>query len=215
MNRTRKILSLIGTAALAIASAATSAGIVVGGIAYGPGTPTETMSASFLQADGGVTTNLYTGLVEISVTGTGQSLGSCFNDAFYVFSGCGSPFSTTFYQLTADNVALVPFNPAQEIKRFIVFDVLANLEVAPGGYLPAYRADHSYRFVLDTSLLGVALGATSPLHFGVSDGAFNDNSGAYAIQVTQLSAQVPEPGSLGLCLAAGLGWLAARRKPER
>src|SRR5439155_20907368 len=69
------------------------------------------------------------------------------------------------------NRPLAAFDQSCNAVRFLV------------GPLPAYNPEHEYTFVLDTGLA-----APGPLHFGVSDGGFSDNSGAYIITVTQLSA---------------------------
>lgn len=199
--------SALAAAAFLVGSA--NASMVIGGQTYNVTAPTESMTATFLNAAGGVSSNLYGGLVQLTVSGTGQSLGNQFNDAFYLFSG-GPPIADgSYYQLTTDNAPLVGNNPAQDAKRFIVYDVDSNTEILTRPYVPAYRAAHTYTFVVDLSLLGVA--GTSHLHFGVSDGVYSDNSGAYAITISQLTA-VPEPGTLALVAISGLGMLAASRR---
>lgn len=200
--------SALATAAFLVGGA--NASMVIGGQTYNVTAPTESMSATFLAAAGGVSSNMYGGLVQLTVSGTGASLGARLNDAFYVFTG-GPVFADgSFYQLTTDNAPLVGLNPAQDAKNFIVYDVDSNSEILSRPYVPAYRAaDHTYTFVVDLSLLGVA--GTSHLHFGVSDGVYSDNSGAYAITISQLTA-VPEPGTLALVALSGLGMLAASRR---
>ncbi len=201
--------SFCALAAATCLAGSAHAAIVIGGQAYNVSTPTESMSASFLSAAGGVSTNFYGGLVQLTVSGSGASLASRLNDAFYVYTG-GPVFADgSFYQLTTDNAPLIGLNPAQDAKNFIVYDVDSDTEITARPYVPTYRAaDHTYTFVVDLGLLGVA--GTSRLHFGVSDGQYGDNSGAYDITISQLT--VPEPGSLLLVATSGLALLAASRR---
>jgi hypothetical protein len=133
----------------------------------------ETLVATFTRPDGGVTAGAYQGYVLVHVTGVGQAYGATYNDAFYLFT---SPFSSPrnghdggYYQLTFGTNPLEAFSLASNAKNFLV------------GPLPAYNPGHEYTIILNTRL-------TSPgrLHFGVSDGGYNDNTGAYTITVTQL-----------------------------
>jgi hypothetical protein len=158
----------------------------------------ETVNAPFTTPDGAVTSGLYDNIVQITVSGVGQSLGSDFNDAFYIYAdGSGNPIGPTndpnYYQMTFGTTTLVPFDPAQNIKNFLV------------GPLPAYSSTHIYSFDINT-------GVTTPtqLHFGVGDGDFADNSGAYTITVTQ----VPEASTWAMMMLgfAGLGFAGFRTR---
>ncbi|TFU03714.1 PEP-CTERM sorting domain-containing protein [Polymorphobacter arshaanensis] len=155
----------------------------------------EWVTAPFTTPDAGVTTGLYSGTVKVFVSGTGQSAGTTFNDAFYVYNSTINFNSSSYYQLAFDTVPLVPFNPAREAKYFL------------GGPLPAWNPNHRYSFLLNTGL-------TTPgqLHFGVSDGNFADNTGAFRIKVSA----VPEPTSWAL-LIAGFAMVGAslRRRNGR
>jgi hypothetical protein len=198
--------ALIGAALTCLAAGVEASPYVIGGTPYYETGPTESVTAVFTQADGGVSLNTYAGLVKLVVSGTGQSAGANFNDAFYVYTPVPS-HNASWYQLAMDNVALVPLNPSQNAKNFIVYDIDAGVQTSPV-YVPAYRADHTYSFIVNLGLLGVV--SPSLLHFGVSNGIFADNTGQYAIQITQL---VPEPAMLTL---VGLGLLGvARRRPRR
>lgn len=152
----------------------------------------ETLTATFTQPDGGVTVNKYDNLVEVTVSGVGQSLGADFNDAFYLYSGGSPTYDPQYYQLTFGTTALVPFAPGQDAVNDIV------------GGLPGYNSSHVYSFELNT-------GTTVPtfLHFGVSDGNFSDNTGAYTITVTA----IPEPSTWAMLLLgfAGVGFVAYRQ----
>jgi hypothetical protein len=149
------------------------------------------------------TTNSYGGLVEIIVSGTGFSLFSNINDAFYG-TASGTQFDPQFYQLNIgwSGFAQAPFaSDAHNIDNFIVFidGVGAVTPVAR----PAYAANNTYRFVIEVPL---NVGA---LQFGVADGDYGDNGGSYALQVFQLirgAAQpAPEPAALSLLCVGLLG----------
>ena len=172
---------LIGAAALTLTAVAA------------PAQAAETLVATFTQPDGGQTTQTYSGIVRVLVTGTGQSNGTRFNDAFYdVLTGTRDG---SFYQLTFGTTTLVPLNPAQNAVNFLV------------GPLPAFSPTNTYQFLLNT-------GTSTPsiLHFGVGDGQFADNSGAYTITVTA----VPEPATWAtMILGVGTAGAAMRRRRSR
>jgi hypothetical protein len=157
----------------------------------------ETLTATFTQPDGGMTVDTYQGLVQLHVTGVGQSYANVFNDAFYLYtnqwSGIQHGWDGGFYQLAFGTSPLPIFDLGNNADNFLV------------GPLPDYNPAHDYTFILNTGL-------SSPghLHFGVSDGGYSDNTGAFTITVTQLDQNGdpisfpddPEPGSLTLL---GLG----------
>lgn len=181
--------------------------LLISGSNYVASGPQESMTAVFTTPDGGVSTNSYSGLVELVVSGTGQSYFTHLNDAFHVYSPGPAPaIDAGYYQLTFGKTTLVAQNISQAAANYIVYDVDAGLDVtAP--YLPQYRSDHTYNFVLDIGTLA------SNLHFGVSDGGFFDNSGAYNITVKQLAqSSVPEPGILALFGLGVAGIYHQRRK---
>lgn len=163
-----------------------------------PAMASETLTASFTTPDGGVTAGKYSGQVQVTVSGIGQSLGTDYNDAFYVFAdSSGALVGPTnyqgpdWYQLAFGTSALVAFDSGNAAYLSLV------------GGLPSYNPDHVYTFDLNT-------GTTTPsvLHFGVTDGNFGDNSGAYSITVTQLGGAVPEPATWALMLL-GFGMVGA------
>jgi PEP-CTERM motif len=161
----------------------------------------ETVTASFTAPDGGVTSGLYSGIVHVTVSGFGQSLADDLNDAFYLYSPVSiwnPPFHDAFgyYQLAFGTSALVPNDASQAASNFIV------------GGLPAYNPSHVYSFDLDTG--SVELGQ---LHFGVSDGIFADNAGAFTIEI---SAAIPEPSTWAMLILGftGVGLMAYRRRNQ-
>lgn len=165
--------------------------------------PIETVTAVFTQPDGGVTVNGYDDKILVTVSGGGNSFGNCLNDAFYVYFGCpggiyhdGNGAWLAYYQLSFGTSPLVAYDPDQNADNFLI------------GALPDYNPEHSYGFILDTGVNTPTL-----LHFGVSDGQFQDNSGAFQITVSQLA--VPEPLSI-FVFGAGLAAAGSvrRRKPK-
>lgn len=190
---------------LALLGASSARAMIIGGTNYVTSGPTESLTVLFTDSNGAPTTGTYNGYVQVSVSGVGQSLGTLFNDAFYVFTA-GVFHDSQYYQLAFDTVPLVPFNPSRDAKNFIVYDIDAGMEVTPA-YVPVYNPNHVYNFVLNTSLI-----AAGTLHFGTSNGNFADNSGSHTIQITQLVASnVPDGGATLLLLGGAFALLAFRR----
>lgn len=160
-------------------------------LASAPAMAAEVVSVSFTTPTGGQSVGTYSGVVNLTVSGTGFSLGPRINDAFYdVLTQTRDP---SYYQLTFGTAPLVPFNPAQNAVNFLV------------GPLPAYSPTNTYSFQLNTGLVTPGI-----LYFGVSDGNFGDNGGAYRIVINA----VPEPASWAL-LIAGFGALGTAVRQER
>lgn len=185
-----------------------AAAYVIGGIDYAATGPVEQMNALFAQADGGVSIGTYSGLVEVSVSGTGQSYFASYNDAFHVFAGAPpTDQDAGYYQLTFGRSTLVASNIMQDAAYAIVYDIDVRQEVtAP--YRPAYRSDHTYAFVLDVGT------PETTLHFGVADGGFSDNTGFYTLTLRQLAEtqnDIPEPAVLALFGIGLFGLVFSRR----
>ena len=160
---------------------------VIGGVGYIACQPSEAVVAPFTTTAGGVSTNQYSDLVLLKVTGTGQSAGTSLNDAFY-FDIPGNPtHEPNFFQLVATigpSVFAAPINP-NTAYRHIVYDADAGTAVTPP-YVPPFRTDNTYTFVINMNTLVPTPAGPSILRFGVNDGVVVDNSGAYTIQITQL-----------------------------
>jgi PEP-CTERM motif len=166
----------------------------VSALAVSPAMAAETINVSFTQPDGGVTTGLYSGTVNVRVSGIGNSLSILTNDAFYIFDRSGFGHDSSFYQLTFGTNPLVGFTPSQNAVNFVV------------GGLPAYQPSHIYNFLLNT-------GTATPkaLHFGVGDGIFSDNGGGFVVTI----AGVPEPANWAMMIAGfGLAGAAMRRRTK-
>jgi PEP-CTERM motif len=174
--------------------------------------PAENVVAPFLANAGATTTGTYTGFVEILVSGRGFSLGNLINDAFYL-TDSGQGLANNFYHLglgtTAQpwNVATTNF-PSLGVERFMSF--INGVGSVSAGTIPAFNSSSTYNFVVDLS------SQSSQLTFGVLDGVYSDNGGAYALAVWQLRpgvAAVPEAATW-LMMIVGFGAVGAvvRRK---
>ncbi len=159
----------------------------------GPGQPTAEHVSTASSAS-------YSGYVEVVVSGTGQSLGPQFGDAFYVFKdGLGRPITPfndpDFYQLAIDTAPIrggpeSPTPRTQLARELIVYDYASGAGKTPP-FVPAYRPDHRYRFVIDVSRTDAWSGADSELHFTVANGIYVDNSGAFHIELYPLMERIP------------------------
>ena len=185
--------------------------ITIGDALYDKIGTSEIVTAAFIQPNGGISVGTYSNFVLLSVSSIGWSLGSNFNDAFYLFTGPQTPaHNQQHHQLVFDTQPLERNNPARNAKNFIVYDMDQNTEVSATPYVPSYNPDHLYNFVTD-------LGTSVPNHFyfGVSDGDFYDNGGAFSIEISQLkvvSEPVPEPTTIFLFGAGLIGLVGFRRK---
>jgi streptogramin lyase len=145
----------------------------INGATYVASGAQETLTATFTQPDGGVTRSAYKGYVLLRVTGVGQAYGPVYNDAFYLYTGPFNPprngHDGGYYQLAFGTSPLTAFSLGSNARNFLV------------GALPPYSPAHEYPFIVDTRLVN-----PGQLHSGVSDGGYNDNTGAHTITVTQL-----------------------------
>jgi PEP-CTERM motif len=206
----RGCLTAASLGLMLILSSRAEAGIVINGLSYtGTGT-SEALTATADQPDGGITTQSYSGYVDVVVSGIGTASGITPSDPFYLLSNPPSHSST--YTLAFGTSPLTGWpTGSPSASNAIVYDVDAGMQVtAP--YFPAYRSDHTYDVVLNT---GTSI--PSLLHFGIEDGNYADNSGAYTIKVTQLvaAAIVPEPSSLALAGIASLLVISYARHRHR
>jgi PEP-CTERM motif len=174
--------------------------------------PVENVVAPFGANVGATTTGTYTGFVEILVSGRGFSLGSRINDAFYL-TDTGQGLANNFYHLGLGTTAqpwnaATPNFPSLGVERFMSF--INGVGSVSAGTIPAFDPGSTYNFVVDLS------SQSSKLTFGVLDGIYSDNGGAYALSVWQLRpgvAAVPEAATW-LMMIVGFGAVGAamRRK---
>ena len=169
--------------------------------------PAENLVALFAANAGATTTGTYTGFVEILVSGSGFSLGSAINDAFYLTQS-GQGLANNFYHLGLGTSAQ-PWNvasvntPALGVERFMSF--IDGVGSSGPGSIPGFNSDSNYNFVIDLS------SQSSQLTFGVLDGIYSDNGGAYQLSVWQLrpgAPAVPEPATW-LMMIVGFGAVGA------
>ena len=120
------------------------------------------------------TTVPYSGLVQITVSGTGQALGTRSSDAFFVFTDSSGKDSNPWTPTTADNYVLMINGQAASgwVKQWVKG--------------PAYQgSDHLYTFVIDAG--------TTPqiLTFGVGEANPAGNTGGYNIDLLAISVLPP------------------------
>jgi hypothetical protein len=172
---------------------------VINGDMYAPCGTSETVTAPFNTEEGGVTANKYFGKVLITVSGDGNSSGFLINDAFYHYYPDivpPTPHGDYLYQLVTTIRNSVKANAGDDCAyRHIVYDVdAATIVTRPD--TPAYRADHTYTFIIDMTTLAGKPTVASILRFGVDDTNYDDNGGAYTVQVTQLCCPSGGAGSI-------------------
>ncbi|MDN4633181.1 PEPxxWA-CTERM sorting domain-containing protein [Sphingomonas sp. PvP056] len=163
----KKILSAAAVALLATAAPAFAA---------------ENLTAAFNTPTGATTTGTYFGQVRVTVSGTGFSNGNTVNDAFY--QTVSQARNSGLYQLayTAGSFASTGATRNQAVANSIL-----------DGMVPAYSANNTYSFVLNT---GLSQANASVLSFGVADDNYRDNGGSYTFSVSA----VPEPATWGMML---------------
>jgi hypothetical protein len=138
-------------------------------LAYFPETPSgesptkETIIVPFASGTTGVqTSQSYSGLIGVSVSGVGQASGTEWSDAFYVFTN-------------SEGELVEPHHP-QELFNFTLW-----IDHAPADNIiqsiPPYNDTHEYTFFFEAS--------GNPIHFGVGDVFTIDNTGNYTITVSQ------------------------------
>lgn len=136
------------------------------------------------------TAELYSGIVNIRVSGTGQSGGDDVNDAFYRVESA-SP-NTGLYQLGFNTAAFDPANASFAAANRII------------GGRPAFNAGNSYSFQIDVGA------SPTRLFFANIDDFRTDNSGAYTITV----GNVPEPASWAMMIG-GFGVVGGAARARR
>lgn len=146
---------------------------VINGQEYRAADPRETIDVPFKPADAAITASSYQGYVLVNVTGVGQAYGATYNDAFYLYTAPFDPpqngWDGGFYQLAFKAATLTEF------------DAGAGAWASLYGTLPPYNPSHEYTVILDSKVA-----TPGKIHFGVTDGGYSDNSGAFRVTITQL-----------------------------
>ncbi len=125
----------------------------------------EVITVPFNDANGVTTTGIYSGLVNITVTGVGISRGDQPSDAFYVFSN-ESDLSSYFRDSGPIHVFLIDGN-------------------LPNVSLPGPTSTHSYTFTVD-------VGAAHQLVLSENDVIFTDNFGYYKVTISPVNTGIVE-----------------------
>ena len=213
----RGLISIALIAGFTAFAAPSVAATVIGGGNYVRVTPGEDFSVAFADADGFTTGRQYSGLVEVIVSGIGQSFGTRLTDAFYYAEDgygyvAGQAIGNGWYELgmTAEGEAPLGSNLTRIRSNIVYIEGLG--DVTGGSRRPAYSADHVYRFVVDVSALNG--GNPGTLIFGPNDGNYRDNSGKFDITLYQLgTSAVPEPATWAMMITGfGLAGMAVRRR---
>lgn len=123
----------------------------------------EIVIVPFISGTTGVqTSQSYSGLIGVSVSGVGQASGTEWSDAFYVYTNSeGEPVEPHHPQELFNFTLWIDHQPADNI-------------VQP---IPLFNDTHEYTFFMETS--------GNPIHFGVGDVFTIDNTGNYTITVSQ------------------------------
>lgn len=124
---------------------------------------TETLTVPFTNASGVQTVNSYSGLVTITVTGTGHADARAMSDAFYEFTSyaTGQPITPTHRSSDCLDELCINGMPTDDF-------------VSP---IPPYQDSHQYTFTMHAP--------GGMLNFKVGDGYYADNGGAYTVTLTQ------------------------------
>ncbi len=177
--------------------------------AYQVSGPTDTLTVPFSNGTGVTTTDVFSGSVEIQVSGTGHAYYSDISDAFYMTASQTEYSQNGMFEL-AIGTPEHPFPGASPSDVAIKFDITFIDGVGPvtSGTIPAYSSTNTYDFVIN-----VPNSTATTLTFGVNDNQFGDNGGQYNLEVIQLAA-VPEPSTWAMLLG-GAGLIVFGRRFRR
>jgi PEP-CTERM motif len=208
----KTIIYAVAAMAVASFSVSTSASVLISDN-FTRVTPVENVIAPFFSNAGATTSGTFTGFVEILVSGRGFSLGNLVNDAFYLTQS-GQGLGGNFYHLGLGTMgqpwnAFSPNFPSLGVERFMSY--IDGVGSVAAWSIPAFNSSSTYNFVIDLSA------QSSPLTFGVLDGAYVDNGGSFALSIWQLRAgvaAVPEPATWLLMISGfgAIGTMVRRKK---
>lgn len=176
----------------------------------------EHLVAPFDLVGGAATTQVYGGYVEVIISGVGYAFGENTNDAFYGVEGADERFpgegvpleDSPMYQLSIgwNGAPLQAYDYSGERSMINYISFVDGLGPVAAPHRPAYEPSHIYHFVIQVPQLA------GQLAFGVADGDYEDNGGAYLVSVWSVT-PVPLPASLWL-LGGAVGILTVlRRRP--
>jgi hypothetical protein len=122
--------------------------------------PKEILAVPFTSGLNGATTKYsYTGIVTLTVSGTGQAFNKEYSDAFYVFTINNGQTQVTGYRVSGFSLCI----NYQAVDHFVQS-------------IPEYNPTHSYSLQID------APGGF--LTFGICDNGVSDNSGSFTVTIS-------------------------------
>jgi hypothetical protein len=186
-KKTNKNLMLAMTFVFAV-SAVAEAQFMIQGQSYSACGNKETLLADFANPAGTLSNEQYSGLVLVTVKGTGQSPAEEINDAFHIVArNTGELYrDQAYYQLVTTIDSEVKRNIDDISVNQIVYDMNYKAEATPP-YVPSPNRKHRYSFVIDMSLMQPAATKPTQLRVGLVDGNYADNAGQFKITVQQLA----------------------------
>lgn len=157
--------------------------------------PAEQFALPLTQQFGVTAVNEYSGLVEVTLSGTGGTNPGETIDAFYMFEqppgAPVAPFAHNGVRISRGTCACAPGEGAgredcnsPHIAEFIVY--IGGVGVVGSGTKPSYDPDHEYRFIIDLGELA------APVTLGIHDCGVFDNRGTFLVELRAVS-DLPTP----------------------
>ncbi len=225
MKRLKKIAALLATAAALSLPTAALAGFVWNEAGPGAGdllgTAQTTFDSSFNSLDGingRLTSSVSVGgspvyqvdLYKIRISNaasfSAKTVDTGFDTALYLFDAAG----LGIYANDDDGFGLTSLLPSGD-PGGPISDGIYYLAIAFGGFVASDAGDFSL-----FDFMGSATGAGPLASWAPGFASFEEVPWNYSILLTgATNAELPEPGTIGLVLAAGLGLWASRRRAQR